>query len=472
MGVKKPLIVLVVFLLLLQTVFALEEIAPYNVAVQAITNQIPAGGESEFKIDIKSNLNGIETIQFHPNELDLFPFSEFARSAIIEPSILSLKKGETKSINIKVRSLDTALANKNHLTKIEGKSLTTSHKITIDLNTFVIAEKDLIQIVPKLPEVVAPGEINPLQISFKNRGNIEFEDLELYLTSEVWNENAVLSFEAYENKTEFYSMDLKPGTKSGEYTLSARLYKGKELKGESKTKFTIGTNQDIEEKEESEKGIFVKQVEIVSKNDGNAPVKRTLDFELGLFNRIFTQTSPKAEVIGGKYFWEFTVEPGEEVIVKVTTDYRPGLIGLVVFAAFISLLVYIFTRGVRIKKRVFKIRHPVHGDSEVKVMLHVKNKDNQEAHNIKVIDLIPNTVKLTHEYGTLKPEKAQQGARGIRLIWTLETLSPGEERIISYNARVEKNIIGAVYLPPASTQYINRKAKFVIHKSGSAEISP
>ncbi len=472
MGVKKPLIVLAVFLLLLQTVFALEEIAPYNVVVQAITNQIPAGGESEFKIDVKSNLNGIETIQFHPNELDLFPFSEFARSAIIEPSILSLKKGETKSINVKVRSLDTALANKNHLTKIEGKSLTTSHKITIDLNTFVIAEKDLIQIVPKLPEVVAPGELNPLQISFKNRGNIEFEDLELYLTSEVWNENAVLSFEAYENKTEFYSMDLKPGTKSGEYTLSARLYKGKELKGESKTKFTVGTNPEIEEKEESESGIFVKTVEIVSKNDGNAPVKRTLDFELGFFNRIFTQTSPKAEVIDGKYFWEFTVEPGEEVVVKVTTDYRPGLIGLVVFAAFISLLVYIFTRGVRIKKRVFKIRHPVHGDSEVKVMLHVKNKDSQEAHNIKVIDLIPNAVKLTHEYGTLKPEKAQQGARGIRLIWTLETLSPGEERIISYNARVEKNIVGTVYLPPASTQYINRKAKFVIHKSGSAEISP
>src|SRR5574342_1397361 len=117
MGVKKPLIALTVFLLLLQTVFALEEIAPYNINVQEITNQIPAGGESEFEVEIKSNLDNTDSIQFHPNKLDLFPFSEFARSVIIEPQVLSLKRGETKPINIKVRSLDSAVANKNHITK-------------------------------------------------------------------------------------------------------------------------------------------------------------------------------------------------------------------------------------------------------------------------------------------------------------------------------------------------------------------
>lgn len=471
MGVKKSLQLIALILLLLPAVYSLEEVAPFTYDIKQITSQIPAGGESEFTIEIKSNLRDQQVLQLSPDDLDVFPFSEFARDVVIDPVLINIKNKEVQLVNIKIRSLDTAAENRNHITKINVKSLTSDYKDSLELNTFVIAEKDLVQIIPKTPEVVVPGEINTVQVYFKNRGDVEFENLEFYLESEIWNDNAVLSFKANENKTEFFNIDVPAGTKAGEYVLSARLYKDKELKGEAKTTFSVGHHPDIKEKEEDVNGFLTSEIRITNKNDGNAPVKRNLDLAMGFFKRIFTETTPKAEVKDGKYFWDFTVDPATEFIITVKTDYRPGLIGLVVLAAFIGLLVYFLSRGVRIKKRVFKIKHANYADSEIKVMIHVKNRDNKEVHNIKVIELIPNAIRLTHEYGTLKPEKVQQGTRGMRLIWTLETLSPGEERILSYNARIEKNILGSIYLPPASVQYINRKAKFVIHRSNSAEIN-
>ena len=459
MGIKKPLQLIVLILLLLPAVYSLEEVAPFIYNIKQIISQIPAGGESEFTIEIKSNLKDQQVLQLSPDDLGIFPFSEFARAVVIDPMLINIKNKEVQLVNVKIRSLDTAAENRNHITIINVKSLTSDYKDYIQLNTFIMAEKDLVQIIPKLPEVVIPGELNQVRVYFKNRGNVEFEDLELYLSSEIWNENAVLSFKANENKTEFFSMDIPAGTKAGEYLLSARLYKGKELKGEAKTTFQVSHHPDIKEKEETSEGFLTSEIKITNRNDGNAPVKRTLDLEMGFFKRILTETTPKAEVKNGKYFWEFTVEPATEFIVTAKTDYRPGLIGLIVLAAFIGLLVYFLSRGVRIKKRVFKIKHAHYADSEVKVMIHVKNRDNREVHNIKLIELIPNAIRLTHEYGTLKPEKVQQGTRGMRLIWTLETLSPGEERILSYNARIEKNILGSIYLPSASVQYINRKAK-------------
>lgn len=468
MEINKSLHIILI-LLLLPAVYALEEIAPFNYNIKEITNQIPAGGESEFTIEIKSNLRDQQVLQLSPDDLNVFPFSEFARAVIIDPMLVNIKNKEVQSVSIKIRSLDTAVENRNHITKINVKSLTSDYKDFLELNTFVIAEKDLVQIIPRLPEVIIPGELNPVRVYFKNRGDVEFENLEFYLESEIWNENAILSFKANENKTELFTLDIPPGTKAGEYILSARLYKGKELKGEAKTTFQVSNHPDIKEKEETSAGFLTSEIKITNKNEGNAPVKRTLDLEIGFFKRIFTETTPKAEVIDGKYFWEFTVEPASEFIITAKTDYRPGLIGLVVLAAFIGLLIYFMSRGVRIKKRVFRIKHDA--VSEVKLMIHVKNRDNREVHNIKVIELIPNAIRLTHEYGTLKPEKIQQGTRGMRLIWTLETLSPGEERILSYNARIEKNILGSIYLPPASVQYINRKAKFVIHRSNSADVN-
>lgn len=463
---KRTLLTIVIFLLSMQLVSAMELIEPFEISVNAIKDEIPAGGEAQFEILIKSNLNKDEVVQVSAGALDVFPFSNFARSIIVEPTLVNIEQnGETKFI-VKIRSMDDATSNLNHITNVDVKSLTTEFDEKVQLNTFVIADGDLVQVFMRPPEVIIPGERNTMEVVLRNRGDVEFEDLEFYLKSEVWNENELLSFKPNEEITISYDIELAPGTRSGEYILSARLYKGQELKGDAKLDIRVGRNPDLKEKEEFEDGIFLNILTITNKNDGNVPVDSTFDYQVGFFERAFTSVSPEANYINGRYIWVFNVKPASDYEIVVTTDYRPGLIGLVVLAALFGVVVYFLSRGVKIKKRIFKIRNSDRGN-EIKVMLHIKNKDNKEVHNVKIVDLIPNLIRPTGNYSTLMPDKVQQGSRGMRLVWTIETLAPGEERVISYNAASDMEMLGPIGIPPASVQYINRKAKFVISKSNS-----
>ena len=463
---KRVLLTVVILLLTFQVVGALEEIDPYEITIEEVKDQIPAGGEAEFYITVKNNVNKPEVVQLAANDLDLFPFSDFARAVVIEPPLVNLGHGDEETFKIRIRSLDDAATNKNHVTRINIKSLTSQYDSSVNLNTFVFSDEDLVQIVVKTPEVLVPGEMNEVKVLFKNRGDVEFEDLEFYIQSEVWNENEIVSFKPNEEKEIIYDAELASGVKSGEYVLSSRLYKGKELKGDSKTDVRVGRNPDLKEKEEADEGFLVTDLKITSRNDGNVPVTSSFDYKVGFIERLFTSVEPEADYIDGRYVWAFTVQPGTDNVINVTTDYRPGLIGLVVLSALFGIVVYFLSRGVKVRKRVFKIRNS-HSGNEVKVMLHVKNKDSKEVHNVKVVDLIPSLIKPTGNYSTIMPDRVQQGPRGMRLIWTIETLAPGEERVISYNAASDMQMLGPVGIPPASVQYINRKAKFVINKSNS-----
>ncbi|MDP4012323.1 MAG: hypothetical protein Q8R00_01845 [Candidatus Nanoarchaeia archaeon] len=466
---KRAFLTLLIILLSLQIVSAAEQKDQFSIEIEKVTDQIPAGGEAKFLIRVTNNANRQDIVQLTPGSLDIFPFSKFARAILIEPAIISLGYKETAEAEVSIRSLDDAESNKNHASTIEIKSLTSEYKSSATLNTFVISDKDLIQIVLKTPKLIIPGKLNTLEVILKNRGDVEFENLEFYLTSEVWKENEIISFEPNEEIKRYYEINLPPGTKSGEYNLVGRLYNAEELKGEGKVNFRVGRNADLKEKEDVEKGFLAEKIIIINLNEGNAPVESSFDYQAGFFTRLFTSVSPDAEVISGSYVWNFAVEPADDYIIEIDTDYKPGLLILIVLGSLFGLVVYVLSRGVRVKKRLFKIRST--GDEkEVKVMLHIKNRDNKEVHNVKVVDLLPSVVKPTGHYSTLVPDKIEQGIRGMRMIWTLETLAPGEERVLSYNAISDVAFVGDLRIPPASVQYFNRKAKFVLNKSNSVSL--
>lgn len=466
---KRAFLTLLIILLSLQIANAVEQKEQFSVEVEKLSDQAPAGGESKFLIKIANNANRQDIVQLTSGSLDVFPFSKFARSIFIEPSVISLGYKETADVEVSIRSLDDAESNKNHASTIDIKSLTSEYKSSVTLNTFIISDKDLIQVVLKVPKIIVPGKLNNLEIILKNRGDVEFEELEFYLTSEVWKENELVSFKPHEEIKKYFEINLPPGTKSGEYTLVGRLYNGEELKGEGKVNFRVGRNADLKEKEDVEEGFLASKITITNLNEGNVPIESSFDYQAGFLTRLFTRVSPDAEVISGSYIWNFEVKPASDYVIEIDTDYKPGLLILIVLGALFGTVVYILSRGVRVKKRLFKIRNS--GDEkEVKVMLHIKNRDNKEVHNVKVVDLLPSVVKPTGHYSTLVPDKVEHGIRGMRLIWTLETLAPGEERVISYNARSDVAFVGDVRIPPASVQYFNRKAKFVLNKSNSVSL--
>ena len=62
-------------------------------------------------------------------------------------------------------------------------------------------------------------------------------------------------------------------------------------------------------------------------------------------------------------------------------------------------------------------------------------------------------VNIVGEYGTIKPDKVQDGIKGKRLVWRINELARGEERIISYRIQTKMGIVGKLVLPATVVRY-------------------
>ena len=102
--------------------------------------------------------------------------------------------------------------------------------------------------------------------------------------------------------------------------------------------------------------------------------------------------------------------------------------------------------------------------SDMKILIHIKNNTNKLIKNIKVMDVIPKLAKIHKEFGTVHPTKIQKGAAGHRLIWELDEMEPGEERVFAYKIQSKLPIVGGVKLPPA-------KATFKVRKTTTKTVS-
>lgn len=474
-GKATTLILAMFFLLILSLsiVYAQKDENQFTVKVREVTNEVEAGGEARYDFIITNNqaIEDVVTIKY--DELKVYPFSDFARTILSTPSQLKLQPGETGTIEVYIRVLDAAAEDTNHEIDLTVQSLVNpDSKEVISLKTFVISGKGLISVKTNLPETIAPGRNIPFVVSFTNKGNVILDNIEVYVTSEIYSDSRILDFSSGETKDVEFIFDIDPATKPGEYTLNIRLYKDQKIKGVYTDKFTVIESPFINEKRDIIKGFLTKTLRITNSNDGNSAVERKVIIPLTFIQRIFTRANPKPVVEDGKLTWSFTVDPGKEYTVEVTTDYRIPAVIILIILVFIGLVIYILNKGVHIKKRVFKIKtDEEEEEAELKILLHIRNKKDKEIKDVRVIDMIPNLVIPTKEFGTLKPSRVQKGSSGMRFIWEIPILEPGEERIISYKVRTKLHVFGKLELPPASVQHTDEKGSIVSIHSNSAGIT-
>ena len=106
--------------------------------------------------------------------------------------------------------------------------------------------------------------------------------------------------------------------------------------------------------------------------------------------------------------------------------------------------------------------------SDMKIVVHLRNKTGTTLNNVKIIDLVPSYVILSKDYPTLKPDHIQQGSSGgLRLIWEIGTLAPEEERIISYKVKTKLGEMIKIHLPGCNAQHINATGE-VLHTRGNS----
>ncbi len=434
---------------------------------------VEAGGEAIFTIKIKNTQVREDTFRLEVSDFAVAPFSDIVERVIFEPgSSVTIPANKEAEVVVKVQYLETAKTEKNYITDLKVKSTANPMvSANVGLSSFLVSSREVIDILLEISEPIVPGKGEDFDIKLVNKANVDFSNLDIFYTSPIFNLEDKASLSALEEKEIRLNLDIDPLTETGEYTMTIRVFSDGSIKGSKNVKFTIGLNPDLKEVEELRRQFLRNRIEIVRENEGNVEVTKTVKYPVGEIQRLFTKTDPQGELVtlNGKkmYQWVFDIPPGDIYKIEIVTDYRTPFFIVAGVLILIGVFFYFKRKDLKISKSIFKFHEAKEKDelTELKILLNIKNRTHKEKYHVKVIDLLPRTIKPDMDFGTLKPAKIEEGSRGIRMIWELERFDPGDERVITYKIKTKLPILGRIELPPAVVQYYGKKKQIVNAKS-------
>ena len=445
-----------------------------HISIKPVDSVIPAGGEAIFAVTIANNQTVNDVFQVKARELSLYPFSDFAADLRTSKQAIEVKRYTSETVFVYVRTLSSARESKTYELPIELTStLDKDLEIKDTLFIRILPANQLIEILPALPEKVQPGRKVPFSVTFINKGNIVVPNAEVYVTSPVYTDTRILTFKPGVDVEEEFSIEVDENTAPGAYPLSIRVYQDNEIKGVYTTEILVTEHEKLEEQREVNERFLITTTTLTYTNTGNSPIEKEVRYEVSGLARFFSRTEPEAEYEQGAYVWKFTVQRGKIHTVSAITNYRTSLIILIIIILVCWGLWYWWNKRLHVRKKIFHIRHDQEeGMSDMKVMIHLKNKTGKTLREAKIIDLVPSYVILSKEYSTLKPDHIQQGSSGgLRLIWDVGALADKEERIVSYKIKTKTTPALRINLPGCSAQYIGDRGELIIERGNSTSFS-
>ncbi len=325
--------------------------------------------------------------------------------------------------------------------------------------------KDYIASVAKtvtVPDKIDPRKTLTARIDLQNRNPKRIPQLEINAKGELFQDTIITNLEPLEKKTIFQNITINPLTKPRNDTITWTFSTSeKQLEPSISHGIEIVAYSQIIETTEEKNSEFLKTTTTLGfRNDGNTIAKKNFETPTNIISRIFTSTDPAASVInspdGNFLSWELNLKPQETKTIKIVESYRPILLFLIL-CALIAALYFLFRSPVTVKKEVAVIGIEEGGISDLKVILHVKNRTGKNFDRITIVDKIPTiaTVLKTTEVGSLTPTKITQTKEGILVKWELEKLEKYEEMVFSYTIKSRLSILGGLKLPQATARFFH-----------------
>ncbi len=452
-------------LVVMMVVFAAIVVSADQIDIELIDSQdeVEAGTTAEFTLKVTNNGLERDVFSIESDEFNIYPFSEFAAKIEAKPYQIKLDSEESALIKVHIKTLDIAPPNKFYNTKVVVSSVIhPTVKKVIELKTYIASARNIIEIVPQLPAKITPGKEIKVPLKLKNRSRLNLEDIEVIAATDVpkISDSLRLSLKPQEERQEQITITIDPAVEPGPRKITIAAYEKDQMRGSFVAEVDILPKERVEEDKEVKKGFLLSVITIARENKGNAEAQQRVEAEYNFFQRIFSSMAPEPEVERGKIVWTFNLRPGQRKILEIRTNYRPLLYGLTVIVIFTVIVLFTIERSVVIKKRIFHGKEIVQGLKEYKLFILVRNGKRYTLNDVKVMDLVPNIMELTSDFGSLRPDRVQHGERATRLLWNVIKLDPGEERVFSYKIRKKENIVGEVVLPIAMIQYVDNKERF------------
>ncbi len=436
---KRALSTLIIMLLVLPSIFAL------NMDVEKTSqNEVMVLGLNEpARFDLKLKNYGAE---------DNLIFYTYFSPSIFPKGTTNIKEATIKDVQVEVyppKNIKEGYSQFELVIRGQDNS-----EVTKQLIVNVIEFENVFEI--------GSGEIDAesktIEVYIQNMVNFQFQDLDVEFSSAFFDIDEEFSLGPYEKKNVTITLDKDKFSEliAGYYTMSAKI-KTKDLTSEVEGRISFA-EKNILTTTKKNYGIVI-NTQIINKiNEGNVPELISTVVKKNIISRLFTTFNPEPDYIerqGGVvyYTWEQTLTPGQEVQIKVRTNWLFPLIIIILIVLIVVLLKKTSKTNITLRKRVTFVRAKG-GEFALKVSIIIKAKKYLE--KVSIIDRLPPLVKVHERFGAEKPTRIDE--KNKKLEWQYEKLEQGEVRVLTYIIFSKIGLLGKFALP-RTTAIFEREGK-------------
>lgn len=466
---------LIVFLL----IFSLS-VSGFVVEYEAVENKIMKEGTAEFKVIVRNDDTKTDRFRIATRDYmwDLItdPLSDYYSGFYVA--------GETrKTVNAFLKP-NPNLFYGNYQVNIDVTSQNTGQTLGIYLpieikSPYPAPPGEYLPVIMISGDVNKNGNVDPryqsiLTVTLDNRNPLNHSNLTIQIDSKVLSKTVYTTLKPLEKKNLEFKFVLDPMEKPFNDTIVVTVIRNNRTVENSPIDIParVISYSDVKE-EESVKSRWFKYQKIISLfNDGNIEHSETIRVETTAWKAMFTTTSPEARLVkeqGVSYFvWNVALVPQGVITLTLVTNYRP--IFYVLFTIIlITALYYLLRSPVVVRKQAINIKLYEGGISEMKILIHLKNRTQNVYSNVVIGERIPKIADYvpSQSMGNILPSKVlRHEKKGTMLKWTLDSLEAFEERIIIYIVKAKLTILGRFILPATIIKFKDdANSDYVVHSN-------
>lgn len=452
---KKQVIIPIILLLLLGVVKASD----FSVTETAVQNIVTLNQPVTYMLAITNNQASSDTFKV------VYP--DIFWTVVSDPQSITLGPGSTGTLNLTFIPYNlTAGSYGISLYVVPSDS---SKKQLTFLNAKIVSYSALVEPKFIFPSFVDTRKPTVIKLELRNKYAIQLNNVKIKIESPFFNEERTINLGQLQTDTQSYIINFKEELEKGDYPVHAILYYGENLMQDYSAPLTIGYRKDTKEIIAPESTFLINKIMISKINNGNAPVQESYTTSLTPFQKIFTKVTPVPTTIskeGGNYFyiWEFDLQPGENNVISIKTDYRTPLLYLLLIVLIIAGYYAYTKREIKLTKKVVRLINDKNNTALLKVTLIIKNKGIMNLKNVKVLDTLYHVVEHPGEFTYLHPTTTRHTNTGLQLIWDIPELNRGHTVTITYKARV-RVVNGHVHIANAVAKYPIGKGSHLVHSN-------
>ncbi len=395
----------------------------------------------------------------------------------------TLMPGESKQINLIFKPAEGVSRGPKKvelLIKSELSGVTESRYFFINVGESEPSLKEYLAAVSKIldmPREIDPREPVVIRLNLENKNPKNIELMTIDLKSRLIQKQETTSLSPLASRNVAITVNLDPNTVPQQDVMRVSLIvDGKTLQPILEEKYEVIGYSTLKEQSLPGQNSFLKSTQGTSYfNDGNMKAEKQVLQETNFFTRFFTSTEPEAYITtkNGKQYlsWDLEMEPMQTRQITVTKDYRL-LFLIIILALLTGAFYYVFRNPVVMRKEAAIVGIKEGGISELRVLLHIKNRTGTTYDSLVVTDKIPHIADLDEdvEVGTLKPTKSVRHKEGTLVKWELPSLEKYEERILSYKLKSKLTILGGFSLPRAAAKFSQKGGREKTAKSEAVKV--